>query len=68
MELDGGVELGIEPKYTIGASLTISGAAGFTWHHDADMESWFSGGVTPGIIDPSFEVGLGSAEASQEAA
>jgi hypothetical protein len=64
LELEGGVSLGIEPKYKIGASITVSAVAGFTWYNDADMESWFSASVTPGIIDPKFEVGIGSARAS----
>jgi len=64
LELEGGVSLGIEPKYKIGASVTVSAVAGFTWYKDADMESWFSASVTPGIVDPKFEVGLGSARAS----
>ncbi|MFH2005589.1 MAG: hypothetical protein ABI333_03270 [bacterium] len=63
LELKAYVNVGLEPKYKIGASTTVSATAGFTYRPDEDLETWASASITPGIIDPKFELGIGSARA-----
>ena len=63
LELKAYVNVGLEPKYKIGATTTITATTGFTYRQDEDLETWASASITPGIIDPSFELGIGSARA-----
>ena len=60
LKLDAYVNLSLEPKLEMGATTTLSSTVGFTYRPDEDLVSWASASVTPGIIDPKIELGIGS--------